>query len=250
VKRLLIRINNPNLTFAHHRIVAGLPGPDQEPLLREAAASGWTTQQLRGAVLRHNRRRKHESLAGTISLDDRLKGRYALIYCDPPPKFETRSILGGEMTSPDNHYETMTIEEICDLDIDGRTMWEVADDDCALYLWATAPLLFRMPEVLARWGFEYKTSAVWDKVQPGTGYIFRGQHEVLIYASRGDIPAPVFAPPSMFRYKRTVHSRKPPQIRKTLEKMYPHFGKDRRLEMFARGEIPGWTVWGKEAVKK
>jgi N6-adenosine-specific RNA methylase IME4 len=215
-------------------------------LLREADANDWTVRDLRAALVKHKRRRKHEELSG-ISLDEHLKGRYRLVYCDPPWRFETHSVLGGEMTSPDNHYETMTVEEICDLIVDGRTMWEVADDDCALYLWTTAPLFMRMQEVLPRWDFEYKTHAMWDKEIPGTGYVFRGQHEILIYATRGNMPAPLFAPPSVFRYKRGKHSAKPPEIRQTLEKMYPMFGKNQRLEMFARGEVPGWTVWGKEA---
>ena len=40
------------------------------------------------------------------------------------------------------------------------------------------------------------------------------------------------------------HSAKPPEMREVLESMYPQLGPDNRLELFARGEVPGWSTWG------
>ena len=34
---------------------------------------------------------------------------------------------------------------------------DLAADDCALFLWATDPLLPRAFELISAWGFEYKT---------------------------------------------------------------------------------------------
>jgi N6-adenosine-specific RNA methylase IME4 len=42
---------------------------------------------------------------------------------------------------------------------------ELAADNCALFLWATDPLLPRALELIQAWGFEYKTVAFyWVKL--------------------------------------------------------------------------------------
>jgi len=41
--------------------------------------------------------------------------------------------------------------------------------------------------VIRAWGFEHKSQAVWDKGHVGVGYWFRGQHELLYVATRGDV---------------------------------------------------------------
>ena len=97
------------------------------------------------------------------------------------------------------------------------------------------------------WGFEFKASAVWDKAKQGTGFIFRNMHEVLLYGSRGKMPGPVYVPPSIFRYPRGVHSAKPPEIRSEIERMYPDYDANTRLELFSRSDVPGWTHFGYEA---
>ncbi len=39
----------------------------------------------------------------------------------------------------------------------------IAAPDCVLFLWATAPMLPEALEVMAAWGFEYRTNFVWAK---------------------------------------------------------------------------------------
>jgi N6-adenosine-specific RNA methylase IME4 len=41
--------------------------------------------------------------------------------------------------------------------------------------------------------------------------------------------------------RSTVHSEKPEEFRRLIERLYP-FG--RRLELFGRRAVEGWTVWG------
>jgi N6-adenosine-specific RNA methylase IME4 len=43
-------------------------------------------------------------------------------------------------------------------------------DDCVLFLWATIPMLPQALEVMAAWGFTYKSQFVWVKDKAGTGY--------------------------------------------------------------------------------
>ena len=73
------------------------------------------------------------------------------------------------------------------------------------------------------WGFTFKSSAAWDKGRTGTGLVFKNQHEVLLYGTRGAMPGPQYQPPSLFHYPRGEHSAKPPEIRTEIEKMYPDF---------------------------
>jgi N6-adenosine-specific RNA methylase IME4 len=93
----------------------------------------------------------------------------------------------------DNHYPTMTTEQICALEIP-------AADNCALFLWATAPMLPEALAVMVAWGFTYKSHCIWAKDRLGTGYWFRNQHELLLVGTRGNIPAP--APGTQFPSSR------------------------------------------------
>lgn len=50
--------------------------------------------------------------------------------------------------------------------------------------------------------------------------------------------------PSVQNIKRSDHSRKPPEFRAIINRLYPSGA---RLELFARGEIPPhWQKWGAE----
>ena len=53
----------------------------------------------------------------------------------------------------------------------------LALDDCALFRWATSPKLSEAAKVIEAWGFNYRSSVIWDKGRMGCGYYFRQQHE-------------------------------------------------------------------------
>jgi len=90
--------------------------------------------------------------------------------------------------------------------------------------------------VMEAWGFEYASSAVWDKGDRiGTGQIFRNQHEVLLYGKRGEMPGSQYKPGSILRYPRGEHSAKPKEVCKTIERMYPDFGAS--FETFTNAEF-------------
>jgi len=57
-------------------------------------------------------------------------GTYNIIYADPPWRYEQRKVQGAA----ENHYSTMSIDELCALPVP-----ELAAKDCALVPWATAP---------------------------------------------------------------------------------------------------------------
>jgi N6-adenosine-specific RNA methylase IME4/ParB-like chromosome segregation protein Spo0J len=163
---------------------------------------------------------------------------YPVIYADPPWRYE---YIETESRAIENQYPTMALDEIKALDLDA-----IALDDCVLFMWATSPKLAEAFEVLASWGFEYRTCAVWDKQKIGMGYYFRQQHELLLVAVRGQplTPAPANRPSSVLSFPRGVHSAKPVEVYELIEAMYPELPK---LEMFCRSPREGWGAWGNQA---
>ena len=81
--------------------------------------------------------------------------QYGIIYADPPWHYDRKHGSGVA----ENHYPTMSIEEICALPVS-----ELAAKDSALFLWATFPQLNEAFRVIDACGFKYKTLAfLWLK---------------------------------------------------------------------------------------
>jgi len=164
-------------------------------------------------------------------------GEFDIIYADPPWKYEFSLSERGD---PERHYSTMSKEEICDLEVP-------SSKNSVLFLWATNPKLKEALEVVSTWGFEYRTNLVWVKDKFGTGYYFRGQHELLLVAKKGEIPVPSeeTRPSSVLIAPRKEHSEKPHAVYEMIERMYPN---RKYLELFARNRRKGWHSWGLEQV--
>jgi len=179
-----------------------------------------------------------EIAAGNSELS--VAKRYPIIYADPPWRYENPPI-GATSRAIENHYPTMTLEEICALPVN-----ELATDDAMLYLWATAPKLAECMKVIESWGFEYRTDMVWDKEVIGMGYHARNQHETLLIAKRGSIPPPKAGtqPASVYRERRGEHSAKPTFYYEMIEAAYPGLPK---IELFCRSPRAGWEAWGNQA---
>jgi N6-adenosine-specific RNA methylase IME4 len=198
---------------------------------------------LRQEVKRLRRAQREVELAGKIEhAAATLNGGgelYGVILADPPWKFEPYSQETGMDRSAENHYPTMSLEAL-------SAMTPPAAEDCALFLWATTPMLLDALDLLAAWDFSYRTHWVWIKPRPGTGYWNRSCHELLLLGIRGRVPAP--APgdqyDSVFDAATEAHSTKPAAAAEMIEAMFPSA---KLLEMFARAPRLGWTVWGAEA---
>lgn len=160
---------------------------------------------------------------------------YQVIYADPPWKYDFSATDNRKI---ENHYPTMTVDEICNIRVPSAP-------NSVLYMWATAPKLLEGLKVLASWGFTYRTHMIWDKEIIGCGWWFRGQHELLLVGVKGKVSPPPHSVriSSMFRKRRTKHSKKPDEIRDLIVKWFPDFTK---LEMFARVASEGWDIWGNE----
>jgi N6-adenosine-specific RNA methylase IME4 len=170
--------------------------------------------------------------------------RYGVILADPEWRFEPYSRETGMDRSADNHYPTSSLDVI-----KARDVPSIAADDSVLFLWATVPMLPQALEVMAAWGFDYVSSAVWVKDHIGTCYWFRIRHEILLAGTKGNIPAPAqgLQWDSVIEQPRGVHSAKPEAMCELIEAYFPHLPK---IELNRRGPArPGWSVWGNEVAE-
>ena len=73
-----------------------------------------------------------------------MEKKYNIIYADPPWRYDMNRGQGAA----ENHYPTMSIQEICRLPVA-----ELAAKDCALFLWVTFPQLQDAMKLFEAWGF-------------------------------------------------------------------------------------------------
>lgn len=179
---------------------------------------------------------------------DELAGRhFGAILADPPWQFASWS-PAGDGRNANRHYRCLGLETIKAVPVA-----RLARRDAALFLWVTDPLLPAGLEVMAAWGFTFKTVAfTWVKrtargaaFHIGTGFWTRANAETCILGTRG-------APKRLERDVRQLilapireHSRKPDAIYASIERLVggPY------IELFARQAWPGWESWGHEARK-
>lgn len=233
--------------------IGTMPEPDLQKAFEAARAQDILTtyaaliHRARPYWYQINREDRHSDIAAAASGQLEHLGPFPLIYADPPWKFETYSAKGLEHT-PDQHYPTLSDDEIKAFKVGGKSISEIAHKQAALFLWCTSSNLERALAILKAWDFQFKASAVWIKGGPPTqGLIFRNRHELLLYGTRGAMPGPQYQPPSVFEYPRGAHSAKPPEIRAEIERMYPDFSAATRLELFTRNRNEGWTGFGFES---
>ena len=163
------------------------------------------------------------------------EGEFNLVYADPPWDYDFAETQSRDLA---NHYPTMKIEQICEMQVPFAA-------DSLLLLWATAPKLREAFMVIDAWGLTYKTHAIWDKQKIGMGYWFRGQHELLFVATKGNFspPEPDHRHSSIFSYSRTKHSAKPVEFMEWIDSA---FLEAKKLELFARTAKEGWSQWGNQ----
>lgn len=129
----------------------------------------------------------------------------------------------------------------------GPDVRAIIEDDAVLFMWVTSPLLEECFPVIRAWGFQYKTSFVWDKVKHNFGHYNSVRHELLLVCTRGSC-----TPDNLTLFdsvqtieKSGVHSEKPAEFRAIIDALYTS---GKRLELFARQPADGWEVWGNEPV--
>ena len=148
--------------------------------------------------------------------------------------------------SAENHYPTMSLEDIKNLPINN-----LADKNCVLFMWTTIPLLKDSFSVLDSWGFEYKSIAfVWIKLNTksdtlfwGMGHWTRSNAELCILATKGHPKRKSAKVHQVIMSHIQQHSKKPDEAR---ERIIELIGDLPRIELFAREKKDGWDSWGNE----
>ena len=188
----------------------------------------------------------HPATADFLSFVDGRKFR--TILADPPWQFQNRT---GKVAP-----EHKRLARYATLSLDGIKALPVADavaDSAHLYMWVPNALLPDGLAVMAAWGFTYKSNIVWSKIRKdggpdgrGVGFYFRNVTELLLFGTRGKnvrTLQPGRTQVNMIATRKREHSRKPDEQFKLITDCSP----GPFLEMFARGERPGWAVWGDQA---
>lgn len=173
---------------------------------------------------------------------------YDIIYADPPWSFTNWSEK-GEGRNPNQHYATMSPEDIIALPVG-----ELASSSCALFLWCVDPLLDKGFEAMRAWGFRYVTVAfTWAKRTKsdqgwhmGPGYYTRANPETCLLGVIGDMKRLDAGVRQLIVEPVREHSRKPDRVRDDIVRL---FGDRPRCELFARQQTKGWDVWGNEVAK-
>ena len=179
--------------------------------------------------------------------------KYSIILADPPwnynDKRQDKRRYGGK------EYSTLSIKELCDLPIR-----DLADIDCALFMWVTMPLLEDCFAVIKAWGFRYATCGfAWVKINKNSlGGMFLSERDIrsglgsytnsnvelcligvkgkCLQRQRKDIKQVIFKPVER-------HSQKPIEAMSRIVQLY---GDLPRIELFARQKVDGWDCWGNE----
>jgi N6-adenosine-specific RNA methylase IME4 len=189
-----------------------------------------------------HRQMKRDAVAAKVA--ELPKGKFRVWYADPPWAYNDKQAVKGEFGTgtgaAEGHYPSMSTSELCAMDIAAR-----CTDDAVLFLWVTCPLLPDGLQLMAAWGFKYKTHFVWDKIKHNMGHYSSVRHELLLLGTRGSCtPDNVKLFDSVQSIERGKHSAKPEQFREIIDTLYPHGS---RMELFARTAADGWERWGNES---
>lgn len=167
---------------------------------------------------------------------------YTIIYADPAWTYRDKALAGNRGAGC--KYDLMTEIEMADLPVP-----LLAAEDSACFMWVTMPKLAEGLWLMREWGFDYKTVAfTWvkrNKKAPswfwGMGRWTRANAELVLLGTRGAPKRISAGVHSVIDTPIEGHSRKPQEAR---DRIVSLMGDVPRIELFARGDTPGWDAWG------
>jgi len=223
-------------TYAKAKVIHKEATDEQKDMLRSQETS---INAVYMDLARHSKRSTELRRIREVERADtpELSGEYDVIVCDPPWPMEkiSRDVRPNQVTMD---YPTMSVEEIEGLEIP-------KSKNCHMFLWTTQKYLPASFDILKAWDFRYVCCFVWHK--PG-GFQPVGlpqyNCEFVLYARHG---TPIFTSTKEFNLcfnaKRGKHSEKPEEFYELLRGTTG----GRRLDMFNRRKIEGFSGWGKES---
>ena len=199
------------------------------------------------------RRTIHSNLPDAEFYPELPKTKFDIIYADPPWHYNGKLQFDKSSKDKENldtsknlfistagfKYPTLKTEKMKQIPIQN-----IAKDDCLLFMWTSSPHLAQAIELGKVWGFEYRTVAfIWDKMVHNPGKYTLSNCELCLVFKHGKIPMPRGARnvQQLVRVPRGKHSEKPKEVMEGIEAMFPHH---KRIELFAREKVKGWSNWG------
>lgn len=132
----------------------------------------------------------------------------------------------------------MSVEEIAALPIR-----DLSERDCRLFLWATNRYLEDAFDVMRLWGFKYRQTLTWKKLDALSGSVAPNS-EFLLVGARGAPGLLTRLPNAVIERSQTKeHSKKPELFLDLIEQISP----GPYVELFARRNRLGWDTWGNQS---
>jgi N6-adenosine-specific RNA methylase IME4 len=166
-------------------------------------------------------------------------GKFKCIVADPPWNVQRGPDYASNGPSKPLPYSTMSIDEISALPVSAS-----AEKDAHLYIWTINKYIQETYEISRAWGFKPSCLLTWAKKPHGIGIggTFVQTTEHILFCRRGTLSATKRIDSTWWTWPRGKHSAKPEAFQDMVETVSP----GPYLELFARRQRLGWTVWGNE----
>lgn len=175
------------------------------------------------------------------------KREFSTIVANPPWVVSGKTGIAEDREYSRLRYPGVRLEELLCLPV-----FTAAAENAHLYLWAPSWLLVEGLQVMERWGFQYKTALLWEKVRGDgatdggcTGYYFRNATEILLFGVRGTLRTlpPARRQINVLRAPKLSQNRKPDDVYGLIERCSP----GPYLELFSAAARDGWACWCNQA---
>jgi ParB/RepB/Spo0J family partition protein len=196
-------------------------------------------ETITGAVRQLNRSQQEAERKERVenTLQQLPEGKYRTIVIDPPWPVQKilRDVRPRQVTMD---YPTMEVAEIARLPVPDVAM----RDGCHIYLWTTHKYLPEALDLFTEWGVKYQCLMTWVKPTGMTPFTWMYSTEHVLFGRFGTLKVQKVGLKLSFEAPAMNHSEKPSVFYERVREASP----EPRLEMFARKDREGFTVWGNE----
>lgn len=173
-------------------------------------------------------------------------GCYSCVLADPAWVYKDKALAGNRgagckyTLSSMETMKAMPVQRLC-------------AEDATCFMWVTMPMLAEGLDLMQAWGFTYKTVAfTWVKRTTKSNVLFwgmgrwtRANAELVLLGTKGHPKRVNAGVHSVIEAPIGPHSRKPQEVR---DRIVSLLGDVNRIELFARGDSPGFDGWGNTPV--
>ncbi len=173
------------------------------------------------------------------------KARFPVIQADLPWKYRDEGKSGKRGAS--QQYQTMELMDLINMPIE-----RITAKNCALFLWATDPMMPEAITIMKAWGFTFKRVAfVWIKMtkdmkkpRMNLGRWTRSNAEFVLLGTKGSPKVLDHGVNQVVLTPQLPHSVKPMEVQDRIDRL---FGEKKSIELFARNvkkKKKNWTYYG------